>query len=104
MPGTNPPTRKRFIIAVPALYWDRDDGLTEGYGFQRETVAASPREALAGVIPELVPSLCRTQAHFRTFQVAVARCSRRSDRRKVQVYNVRRTGRVLGRELYPWLE
>jgi hypothetical protein len=36
-------------------------------------------DAMAEIMPELVTGLCRTQAHFRTFQVAVARCSRNPD-------------------------
>lgn len=100
---TSTPTLKRFIVTVPALYWDRDEGLADGFGFQTETRAPSAREALDEVLPQLLPVLCRTQAHFRTFQVAVARCSRNPARQTIDVYKVRRSGRVTGHELRPWM-
>ena len=49
--------RRRFIVTVPALYWDRQDGLVDGYGFQQETRAETELEAIQQVMPELLPRL-----------------------------------------------
>ncbi len=102
-PAVMQPTVKRFIVTVPACYWDRQDGLRQGHGFQIETRAVDHKSALENALFEMLPCLCRTCDHFRVFQVGVARCARRPENRTVKHFRVNRVGRILGRQLRPWM-
>lgn len=107
MPAQTPtaaPKLRRYMVCVPAAYWNREDGLVDGYGYQQETRAYTEREAIDAVMETLLPRLLRTQEHFQTFEVVVARVSPNPARRTVGHYKVARSGRVIRRELRPWFD